>query len=89
MRELPTTSPLARRVQSLAAATAALALLVAAGPPRHAGRREAPPGIDARAIEVGARAPPLELPTADGARWSLAEALARGPAVLVFYRGHW
>jgi peroxiredoxin len=50
---------------------------------------EAPPGIEARAVKVGAAAPAIALPTADGSRWDMNGALARGPAVLVFYRGDW
>lgn len=79
---------IAARAPRLAAAVA-LALLVAAGMPPHARRREAPPDIAARAAEVGSRAPSISLPTARGSRWSLEDALARGPAVLVFYRGDW
>jgi hypothetical protein len=36
-----------------------------------------------------ARAPDFELPAHDGRTVTLAELVARGPAVLVFYRGHW
>lgn len=57
-----------------AAVTSALAF------PPHAGRATPPPGIEARAAAVGAPAPALE---------GLAAALERGPAVVVFYRGHW
>ena len=35
------------------------------------------------------RAPLFELPTASGEPFALADALPRGPVVLVFYRGHW
>ncbi len=48
-----------------------------------------PEGIEARALAVGAEAPEVALPTAQGGTWSLHEALRSGPAVLVFYRGHW
>ena len=34
-------------------------------------------------------APPFALTAEDGARVSLADGLARGPVVLVFYRGFW
>lgn len=81
-------APFARPLR-VAAAAVALALLGAAGPPPHAGRREAPPGIEASAAEVGSRAPAVVLPRAGGSRWSLAEALTSGPAVIVFYRGDW
>lgn len=40
-------------------------------------------------LAVGATAPALELPAADGSAFKLADALAAGPVVLVFYRGHW
>ncbi len=64
-------------------------LLAGAGPPPHATRPQAPPGIEARAVKRGAAAPGISLPAADGSRWTLKDALARGPAVLVFYRGDW
>jgi hypothetical protein len=73
----------------LAVAAVPLALLVAAGAPPSAGRREAPPGIESSAADVGSRAPPIALPSAGGSQWSLGAALTRGPAVLVFYRGDW
>ncbi len=31
----------------------------------------------------------FELPDQSGSPWRLAEALARGPVLLVFYRGDW
>jgi hypothetical protein len=64
-------------------------LLAGAAPPPHATRLEAPPGIEARAVKVGAPAPAISLPAADGSRWTLKDVLARGPAVLVFNRGDW
>lgn len=78
----------ARAVKALTA-TAAATLLSAAGSPPHATRLEAPPGIEARAVKVGAPAPAMSLPATDGNRWTLKDALARGPMVLVFYRGDW
>jgi hypothetical protein len=57
--------------------------------PKHARRPTAPPGIEARAIAVGAQAPAVSLPSTTGGTFTLSEALARGPAVLVFYRGDW
>lgn len=36
-----------------------------------------------------ALAPDFELPSHEGRAVSLGQLLARGPAVLVFYRGHW
>ncbi len=55
----------------------------------HPGRLTPPSGIEASAVAVGKPAPPIELPTAAGAPFSLTAALARGPAVVVFYRGFW
>jgi peroxiredoxin len=40
-------------------------------------------------VEVGTSAPPFALPAQDGHTVSLADTLARGPVVLVFYRGYW
>ena len=34
-------------------------------------------------------APPFALTAADGSTVALADGLARGPVVLVFYRGYW
>ena len=53
-------------------------------------KREAPPpDIERTALPVGAQAPAIDLPTEGGGRWSLRDALQRGPAVLVFHRGSW
>jgi peroxiredoxin len=41
------------------------------------------------ALEVGAAAPDFALPDARGGQVSLADLLADGPLVLVFYRGAW
>ena len=38
---------------------------------------------------IAAEAPLFALPAQDGHRVALADALAHGPVVLVFYRGHW
>jgi peroxiredoxin len=35
------------------------------------------------------KASDFELPDEDGKSWHLADQLARGPIVLVFYRGDW
>lgn len=43
----------------------------------------------ASALEVGAKAPPFTLPDSEGGELSLDALRARGPALLVFYRGHW
>jgi peroxiredoxin len=40
-------------------------------------------------IAVGQPAPDFALPDADGKVWELAEMVADGPAVVVFYRGYW
>jgi hypothetical protein len=70
-------------------AVVAAILLTGSALPPHATRSSAPPGIEARAAKVGAPAPTISLPAADGSRWTLKDALARGPAVLVFNRGDW
>lgn len=44
---------------------------------------EAPP------VMVQARAPDFGLPAPDGRTVTLAELVAHGPAIVVFYRGHW
>ena len=59
------------------------------GIPLHAARSTPPPGVDHTALAVGAPTPPIELASADGTTWRGAAALASGPLVLVFYRGHW
>lgn len=60
-----------------------LMMMTAALPPNPA-REAPPPGIEARALAVGAAAPAFTLPDSSGGQWT-----RRGPAVLVFYRGHW
>lgn len=40
-------------------------------------------------VADGAAAPPFALPDQSGRPVSLAGELARGPVVLVFYRGYW
>jgi peroxiredoxin len=40
-------------------------------------------------LAVGAKAPNVTLPAMDGAKVSLADAFARKPTILVFYRGSW
>jgi peroxiredoxin len=45
--------------------------------------------IAARALKAGAKAPDFTLPDAHGTKVNLASVLARGPAVLTFYRGGW
>jgi peroxiredoxin len=46
-------------------------------------------GIEARALQVGARAPELSLPDATGKPVALSLLWQRGPLVLIFYRGGW
>lgn len=70
----------------LAAGAAALAV---AAFPVAATRTSPPPGLEARAVKVGAEAPGFELPRATGGTFSLADARKGGPVVLVFYRGSW
>jgi AhpC/TSA family len=45
--------------------------------------------VDRAALRVGARAPDFELPNAAGEAVRLSQLLARGPAVVTFYRGGW
>jgi hypothetical protein len=61
-----------------------LLLLMAAAPPSNPTRQSPPPGLGQRALATGATAPVFTLPDANGGKWSM-----HGPAVLVFYRGHW
>lgn len=70
----------------LCAALMAPALLAGVSNP---GRESPPPGIEERALAVGAQAPGLTLDSTRGGTWSLTEALEGGPVVLVFYRGDW
>lgn len=46
-------------------------------------------GITAKALQVGQRAPDFSLPSAKGGQLRLAELRARGPVVLLWYRGGW
>lgn len=58
--------------------------------PANARRPTAPPGIEARALAVGTKAPQIEVVDATGAPWRLADALGKHARVmLVFYRGDW
>jgi len=59
------------------------------GLPPNPTRESPPPGISEKALAVGSHAPELSLPALSGSTWSLQGALAKGPVVLVFYRGHW
>jgi len=46
-------------------------------------------GIAKGAKKVGDQAPDFQLPNASGEMVKLSDLLARGPAVLTFYRGTW
>ena len=74
-------------------AAAALVVLtiatLAAGPPAGARRESPPPKIDSSAVAVDAPAPTFVLPSADGGRFALVDAIAKGPTAVVFYRGYW
>jgi peroxiredoxin len=52
-------------------------------------RKLADSGLAARALGVGAVAPGFSLPDARGRTTTLSNVLARGPAVVTFYRGGW
>ena len=45
--------------------------------------------VTASSAPVTGKAPAFVLPAQDGQRVALADALAHGPVVLVFYRGFW
>jgi peroxiredoxin len=40
-------------------------------------------------LVAGEVAPEIVLSDSSGALWRLSERVTRGPAVLLFYRGHW
>ena len=46
-------------------------------------------GIARQALQVGSRAPDFTLPDLHGEQLKLSELLAKGPAVVTFYRGGW
>jgi hypothetical protein len=46
-------------------------------------------GIAERALHEGAKAPDFTLPNARGQQVKFSEVLAKGPAVVTFYRGGW
>jgi hypothetical protein len=83
------TSSATTRGAVAAALFLAAAVSSAAPPPAGARRESPPPGIEATAVAIGATAPSFELPAADGRRFALPKVLARGPVVVVFYRGYW
>lgn len=68
---------------------AGLAFAAALAFPPNPRRTTPPPGIDASAVAVGAKAPAFTLPKATGGTFVLADALKKGPVALVFYRGYW
>ena len=58
--------------------------------PANARRPTPPPGIETKALAVGAKAPAVALVDAAGAPWQLTASLAKHARVmLVFYRGDW
>jgi len=57
--------------------------------PRSAVRELIASGIPDKALKPGDKAPNFELPDPRGRTFILAERLAQGPVVLVFYRGRW
>ncbi len=67
-----------------------VALLWATGcdVPMGAVRRSPPSGIGERVVAVRTAAPDIALDGTDGP-FHLAEAVAEGNVLLVFYRGHW
>jgi peroxiredoxin len=58
-------------------------------PPRSAIRELIASGAAASALKQGDTAPNFELPDGHGRNFILADRLAQGPVVLVFYRGRW
>ena len=46
-------------------------------------------GFGEEKFKVGDKAPDFALPNVRGESVSLADVLAKGPAVVTFYRGHW
>jgi hypothetical protein len=46
-------------------------------------------GIAERALQKGAKAPDFTLPNVHGEQVRLSDVLAKGPAVVTFYRGGW
>ena len=46
-------------------------------------------GIAERALHEGAKAPDFTLPNAKGQQVKFSDLLAKGPAVVTFYRGGW
>ncbi|MBA3458207.1 MAG: hypothetical protein H0T42_34315 [Deltaproteobacteria bacterium] len=58
--------------------------------PTNARRPTSPPGIESKALAIGAKAPTVALVDASGAPWQLTDALTKHARVMiVFYRGDW
>ena len=58
--------------------------------PANARRPTPPPGIETKALAVGAQAPAVALVDTSGAAWQLTDSLAKHARVMVvFYRGDW
>jgi len=75
-------------MQSLGKVLLAAAALFSTAAPALA----APPASSAdqvRPLLIGARPPALTLERADGSAFALADALATGPTIVIFYRGGW
>ena len=80
--------PLSISLSILATVGIAVAAASACDIPLGALRRGPPTGIDARLAATRAPAPDFVLEGTAGT-FRLADALARGHVLLVFYRGHW
>jgi len=64
-------------------------LFRAAGYPPEVTRREAPAGIESRALAAGDPAVNIELPASDSRTHALRDEWKEGPVVLLFFRGRW
>jgi hypothetical protein len=84
--------PMRRRLSLWISVLATLGVAVAAASacdiPIGAIRRSPPTGIEARLAAARAPAPDFTLEGTSGT-FRLADALAKGHVLLVFYRGHW
>jgi hypothetical protein len=69
-------------------ALAFLVLAAACDAPIGAIRRSPPDDLAGRVLAMRSKAPPIALEGTQGP-YKLADTLAQGPALLVFYRGHW
>lgn len=84
----PWTATALAAVAVVAIAIGCGSVMRAAGYPPEARRKAPPTTIETTAAKVGDRAPKTAL-AMTGGTWRLADALSTGPAILVFYRGHW